>query len=611
MSLPLQDYLESLHQRFAGLREGAVASYIPELAKANADSFGICLVATDGFAYAVGDSEQRFTIQSISKPFVYAAALADRGRDLMRAKVGVEPSGDAFNSISLDPRTGAPVNPMINAGAIATTSLVGGADAEAQWQRIVAALSLFAGRPLTVDQAVYASESDSGFRNRAIAWMLRNAGISQGDPMPALENYFRQCALQVSCRDLACMAATLANGGIHPLTGERAASAEDVEAVLSVMSTCGMYDYAGSWLYEIGMPAKSGVGGGVIAVLPGRFGIAVFSPPLDEIGNSARGIAVCRQFSRDFGLHVFGPSNAPGMALNRIYSGADAPSRRSRPAAEQALLASRPLAIRYLELQGELALDGADYISRRLAELATDSQYFILDLHRLSRLTPSAARLLLQSRRQLAASGQSLILARLRGKPALQEALQQALPAGEPAWMLYDDNEQAVEWCENQLLAELGAGAASAPALTSAQQFALFANLGAITLGYLEGILRNVVQPAGSILMTAGVEDDDRLFLILQGEVSVLLPLPDGGSQRVATLGPGALFGEMVLLGQRRRMATVQAEQEVRCLSLSAADLDNLARDFPQVKIQVLQNLALELAGKLRQANQLIGALAA
>jgi glutaminase len=259
MELPLQHYLEDLHARLSTMTDGAVASYIPELALANPDHFGICIVATDGYAYAVGDSDVPFTIQSISKAFVYATALADRGRPAVLAKVGVEPSGDAFNSISLDPKTGAPVNPMINAGAIATTGMVAGEDASAQWERIHTSLSAFAGRALSVDETVYQSESDTGFRNRAIAWMLRNFDISEGDPMPSLENYFRQCSLEVSCRDLAFMAATLANGGMHPHTGERVASPEEVEALLSVMATCGMYDYAGSWLFEVGMPAKSGV----------------------------------------------------------------------------------------------------------------------------------------------------------------------------------------------------------------------------------------------------------------------------------------------------------------------------------------------------------------
>ena len=236
----------------------------------------------DGHVYAVGDSDRPFTMQSISKPLVYAAALADRGRARVLKSVGVEPSGEAFNSISLHPQTGAPLNPMINAGAIATTGLLAGAAVADKWKRIESVMADFIGHPVTVDEAVYRSESETGFRNRAIAWMLKNFGIIEGDPMPILENYFRQCSIDVTCRDLAFMAATLAKGGVHPVTGRHAVPAEDVEAVLSIMATCGMYDYAGSWLYEVGLPAKSGVSGGLIAVLPGRFGVAIYSPPLDE-----------------------------------------------------------------------------------------------------------------------------------------------------------------------------------------------------------------------------------------------------------------------------------------------------------------------------------------
>ena len=331
--LPLQKYLDALYEKYRGLTAGAVANYIPELAKADPDAFGICIVTADGYVYEIGDYDREFTMQSVSKPAVYAAGLADRGREGVLRKVGVEPSGEAFNSISLNPQTGAPLNPMINAGAIAMAGLVSGDNAAEQWQRIADVIATFFGRPITIDDAVYRSESETGFRNRAIAWMLKNFGIIDGDPMPVLENYFRQCSVRVTCRDLAFMAATLANGGVHPLTGKRAVPAEEVQTVLSIMATCGMYDYAGSWLYDVGLPAKSGVSGGVIAVLPGRFGIAIFSPRLDENGNSVRGIAVCTEISHEFGLHIFGASISPSLVLGRSFSAQDAPSRRVRTTA--------------------------------------------------------------------------------------------------------------------------------------------------------------------------------------------------------------------------------------------------------------------------------------
>ena len=598
LELPLQTYLEELHRKLSGLRTGNVATYIPELAKANPDWFGICVVTTDGYAYAVGDSEQPFTIQSISKPFVYATAIADRGRDFVLSKVGVEPSGDAFNSISLNPQTGAPVNPMINAGAIATTSLVAGTDAIEQWDRIKTALSNFAGRKLTVDHLVYSSESDTGYRNRAIAWMLRNFGINQDDPIPALENYFRQCALEVSCRDLAFMAATLANGGVHPLTGKRAATPDEVEAVLSVMSTCGMYDYAGGWLYEVGMPAKSGVSGGIIAVLPGRFGIGVFSPPLDEIGNSARGIAACRELSYDFGLHAFGPGNSSAMALNRVYSGVEAPSRRGRTEPVAKLLASHASSIRYLELQGEIAVDGAEHVARKIVSMRPEARFFILDMHRVTGLTSSAAIVLQECARRLLANGGSLVMSRLSSDQSSGD-----IPG-------FSDKDLAVEWCENRLLAELSAPTELLTKLHPGE-FSLFVGLDGATLLQLEALLTQGSAKAGDVLMRAGQADDDRLLLLLSGEVSVLLPRSGGGEQRLATLGPGGVVGEMVLLGQSARMATVRADQDVTYLGLSRAAFEKLALELPQLKITVLDNLARELARKLGQANQLISALAA
>ena len=239
---PIQAFLEQLLERYAPLSAGRVADYIPELAKADPAAFGIVIATVDGQVYEVGQSRQTFTIQSVSKPLVYGAVLEDCGRERVLRSVGVEPTGEAFNSISLEPGTGRPLNPMINAGAIAVSSLVQGPTREARLARIVDALSSYAGRPLALDEAVFESERSTGHRNRAIGHMLRTYGIVGEDPEPALELYFRQCSVLVDCRDLALMAATLANGGVHPVTGQRALRAEFISSVLSVMATCGIYD---------------------------------------------------------------------------------------------------------------------------------------------------------------------------------------------------------------------------------------------------------------------------------------------------------------------------------------------------------------------------------
>ncbi|MFM9103208.1 MAG: glutaminase A, partial [Cyanobium sp.] len=301
----IQELLEELHQRHRDDRGGAVADYIPELARADPDGFGIALATPDGRVYTVGDTAVPFTIQSISKPFVYGLALDRLFGEQMARKVGVEPSGEAFNAISLDPVSGIPRNPMINAGAIATTAQIRRQAGERAEDQLLAVFSGLAGNPLSVDQAVYASERDTGHRNRAISHLLRNAGVIEEDPELGLDLYFRQCAITVTCRDLAVMAATLACQGRQPLSGERLLSRDSAIRMLALMGTCGMYDYAGHWLHDVGMPAKSGVAGGVLAVVPGRLGLAVWSPRLDRYGNSVRGIAVCEELSGRLGLHLY------------------------------------------------------------------------------------------------------------------------------------------------------------------------------------------------------------------------------------------------------------------------------------------------------------------
>ncbi len=313
-----KQYLIDLHQKYLPLRQGKVADYIPELAKADPDCFAISIVTVDGEIYDVGTCDRLFTIQSISKVFVYGLALEDHGRDYLLDHVGVEPTGDAFNSIVLDEQSKRPYNPMVNAGAIATTSLIKGKDLTERLNRMLDMFRRYAGHELFIDMPTFVSERATGFRNRAMAYLMRNFGVID-DPVDAsLDLYFQQCSIMVDCQVLATMAATLANHGINPLTQEKAVEPYYTRDILSVMSSCGMYNFAGEWAYTVGLPAKSGVSGGIIAVVPNQMGIAVFSPLLDGRGHSVRGLKVFQELSQDFGLHPYDASMRCYNILNLL-----------------------------------------------------------------------------------------------------------------------------------------------------------------------------------------------------------------------------------------------------------------------------------------------------
>ena len=310
----VDERLEELYRRHLLVGEDSVSNYYesgrgyykPELASEERDRFSICIVRPNGDVHQAGDHDRLFALQSISKVFVYGLALADHGGDYVLEHVGVEPSGDAFNSIVFDEGNNRPYNPMVNAGALVTTDLVQGKGPEEKSERILGTLRTYAGnQSLKVDEHTLEAEMRTADRNRATGYLMRNQGMISGDVEGILALYLRQCSVHVTCRDLAVMAATLANGGVNPLTGERALPLRHVREVLSVMHTCGMYDAAGQWAFDIGVPAKSGVSGGILVVVPGKGGIGVFSPGLDAHGNSARGIRVCQEISERLGLHVF------------------------------------------------------------------------------------------------------------------------------------------------------------------------------------------------------------------------------------------------------------------------------------------------------------------
>ena len=314
----LQELVESLYLQHISNQSGEVATYIPELGKANPEDFGICVVTADGRIHETGESDKTFTIQSISKPFTYGMALEAHGAEKVAQHVGVEPSGDAFNSIELEPGTNRPFNPMINAGAITVTAMLYDHYGDEAFEQIMARFSAAAGRELDYDPSVYESESRTGHRNRAIGHLLLNFGMVPEQIEAALDLYFKQCSILVNCRDLAVMGATLSNLGNNPVTGKEVYDIDRVKDMLSIMFTCGMYDYSGQWAYKVGVPAKSGVAGGVVAVVNRQLSIASYSPRLDARGNSCRGIDVCVDLASELGLHAFDCMNEGSSYLKAL-----------------------------------------------------------------------------------------------------------------------------------------------------------------------------------------------------------------------------------------------------------------------------------------------------
>ena len=384
----------------------------------------MALVGAAGSVYVAGEAEVAFTIQSISKPFVYALALDDVGIDGVLARVGVEPSGEAFNAISLEPGTGRPSNPMINAGAILTTSLVHGTGPAERFERILDVLGRCAGRELAVDDAVFRSERATGDRNRALAYLMRHAGSLSSDVADAVDTYFRQCSVLVTSVDLATMAATLANGGVNPRTGEQALDRSVTEQVLTVMATCGMYDFSGEWLFRVGLPAKSGVAGGIVAVSPSQFGIGLYSPRLDERGNSVRGVEASRAISERFSLHLMHQVDRSAPTFERVAPAPDGTG------VEPAVLA----------VQGYLDFAAAEQALLSLRAQAEDAEVppaLIIDLGHVTRCHPVAAALLDSMIELISSRGVLVVTVDRLGRRLLEASAE------------FATRDEALAWCRS------------------------------------------------------------------------------------------------------------------------------------------------------------------
>ncbi len=597
---PIQALLDALHARYADFRDGQVAAYIPQLAKADPELFGICLATADGFVYESGDSRHEFTIQSISKPFVYGLALDDQGASQMLAKVGVEPSGDAFNAISLHKTTGRPLNPMINAGAIATTAQIRADTPEQRLQRILEMFARYTGRPMRIDREVYESESRTGHRNRAIGHLLRNFDVIEDDPTAAVDVYFQQCSISVRCVDLALMGATLANQGVNPVTGERAIEDAHVENVLSVMASCGMYDFSGGWIYNVGMPAKSGVAGGVLAVLPGQLGIGVFSPRLDEQGNSARALKVCEELSRIWQLHQFNPPYSPQSSRRLSYTAAERSSTRTRHSVERACLREHGTRIRMVEIQGNLAFSTTEPIVRWIIGQSDESRTVILDFLHVTAINSAAARLLAELTDDLTRRGTAILFTHTQRFPALREqvAACRADAVAVDRMFRFPSTDQALEWCEDQLLSEMMS--ATTNGIGDLRSFEIAAGLTDEELEVLGRLLVRRSYARGELIIRHG-DDATNLFLIIKGLVGVWLGEPGKGS-RVASLSAGTMVGELAFIDGERRSANVVAETELECGVLEAEGFFGLQDSHPRIHAKILRNIGSSLATKLRRA---------
>jgi glutaminase len=584
---PIHDYLAGLLERFTALDGGAVATYIPELAQSNPADFGICIVTLDGAVYEVGDTRVPFTIQSMSKPLTYGLALERLGAEAVHRRVGVEPSGDPFNEISLAPTTGAPVNAMINAGAIGCAGMIAALD-DRPLELLLDAYSRYAGRKLELDEAVYLSERATGHRNRAIAHLLGSFDLLDVTPEEAVDLYFRQCAISVDCRDLALIASTLANGGMNPVSRERAVGEGVVRGVLSVMTTCGMYDAAGDWLMSVGLPAKSGVSGGVFAVLPGRLGIGVYSPALDERGNSVRGIAVCRALSQDLALHLVRPGERTAPPIRAQHAlGAIRSKRVRRPEQREAILAGSALT-QIFELQGELGFMAAEAISRGMTEASVQPELIVVDLRRVARADRGGVDFLTTLGESLSGFGGALALSGAAGELELEAS---------DTLLVFAELDEALEWCEDELLDRVGH--AEGPGSIPLEGHELFSALEPGELDLLAPALGTLEVPAGTLIVQAG-DRAAEVFLVTDGALSIFAP---GTGRRLGTLSAGMTFGELGYLERGPRTADVRADTDVVCTTLPYDVLDGLAVTDPRLHAKLLYGFARVVVSSLKTAN--------
>jgi glutaminase len=599
----IRTLLHEIHDQHARLDTGTLPDYIPELTRADPNWFGIAVTTVDGRQYVVGDAGVEFSIQSVSKPFTYGMAIDACGIEAVRQKIDVEPSGEAFNSISLHPETGQPRNPMINAGAIAATGMIAADDAPSRFKAILDHYSAFAGRDLGLNESIYRSESDTGFRNRAIANLLRNFNILEEDVDPVLEAYFMQCSVMVDCQSLSVMGATLANGGVNPLTGKRVLMANTVERVTSVMSSCGMYDFSGNWVFQVGIPAKSGVGGGIVGVLPGQLSVAVFSPLLDENFNSVRGIATFKDISQRFGLHLFNRPPLTDYVIRRSYTLSECQSSRFRSREAQDILRREGKRTRVFELQGDLYFSALERLIQAYLRTLDENDRVVIDLSRIGVIDEATRSIIFHFAQQAFAKGKRIVIVDPRQIFSPEERRSLV-----PMAFVYDHSDEALEDAEENILAQAGARG-SGPYAVDFEGMELLQGLSPEELTALRAIATERTYGAEERIIETGTPPDE-IYLLAEGVVGILLRQgPESEAKRVSSFSPGMSFGELSFLQGHPRTADVVAITPCRAFALKRVDLDAFNRERPQAFQALLRNTVLALSERLVRANKEVAAL--
>ncbi|WP_449278172.1 glutaminase A [Leucobacter sp. GX24907] len=594
MESPVLKYLRRVHEELARLSDGTpspLASTAPD-----PDDFGIALATADGHVYEVGTTRTPFSIQSISKPLSYGLVLADLGAEAVDEKVDVEPSGDPFNEISLNPDTGRPANAMINAGAIAVASLIKGSGGRSPIQRIESTYSDFAARELRSSKREYRAERSRSDRNHALAYLLSSAGIIENDPTRALEIYLRQCAVEVTCHDLSIMAATLAAGGTNPITGVEALPFEAVERVLSVMMTSGMYDDAGDWITQVGMPAKSGVGGGIMAVLPGQAGLAVYSPPLNRHGNSVRGVAACRRISRDMQMHFVRAARTGRSSIKSSHTIDHEPSniRRTEEGAEVLREHSRRALV--LQLTGDLFFAGTESVVRELTALDPDIDFIVVDARDVDEVGAVGLRMINAIFAELRDSDRRVLL--IDPEQVLEGVATDGIRC-------FDSYDHAIAICE-QLLLERYGGPSALPRAVSVTDSSVLARLDDADAAKLVSLMTARRYEDGEVIRRVG-QRFGGLFFIRSGLVDIVATREDGTRFRLRTLGAGMTFGEPVIGDDEREGTTVKAEGLVDIMVLESEVIERLETEDPRLAVLLWRALARDASVRV---DRLSGALA-